>query len=249
MMSTSPAKTKKTTASTHWPAVVGTVHGADCIRALKKTRLRQGVGMLEFRADSLPGDDRRLADLLRHSPLPAILTVRDPAEGGTGRAGLEERARRYERLGPDADALDIELRNARAMQSRITAAKASGAAVILSFHDFEGTPGLSTLRQRHDAATKYGADVFKVAATPRNARELARLLEFTLQSPLPVSVMAMGPWGMAARLLLAQAGSALQYGYLHQPNAEGQWQAAELAALVAKLPNTTGTPPGGSRQS
>jgi 3-dehydroquinate dehydratase-1 len=47
--------------------------------------------------------------------------------------------------------------------------------------------------------------------------------------------MGMGPLGRLSRLVLAQAGSCLNYGYLRAANAPGQWSAKELSDLLAKL--------------
>ena len=38
-----------------------------------------------------------------------------------------------------------------------------------------------------------------------------------------------------SRLLFARCGSVLNYGYLHRPNASGQWEAWELKARLGEL--------------
>ena len=58
--------------------------------------------------------------------------------------------------------------------------------------------------------------------------------------------MGMGRLGKISRLLLAQAGSVLNYGYLDQPNASGQWEATLLKKRLAELGTDqafTGCPP------
>jgi len=45
----------------------------------------------------------------------------------------------------------------------------------------------------------------------------------------------MGIFGKISRLVLAQAGSCLNYGYLGTPNASGQWPVALLKARIAEL--------------
>ncbi len=47
--------------------------------------------------------------------------------------------------------------------------------------------------------------------------------------------MGMGPLGKLSRLVLAKAGSCLNYGYLRVANAPGQWEAAELGALLGRI--------------
>ncbi len=58
---------------------------------------------------------------------------------------------------------------------------------------------------------------------------------FGKKQPLPLSVMGMGRFGKISRLLLAQAGSILNYGYLDRPNASGQWEARLLKCRLAEL--------------
>ena len=41
--------------------------------------------------------------------------------------------------------------------------------------------------------------------------------------------------GQVSRLVLACAGSILNYGYLDKPNAPGQWEARELRELLRRL--------------
>jgi 3-dehydroquinate dehydratase-1 len=45
----------------------------------------------------------------------------------------------------------------------------------------------------------------------------------------------MGPLGKLSRLVLAKAGSCLNYGYLNTPNAPGQWPAARLKTLLEEI--------------
>jgi len=51
-------------------------------------------------------------------------------------------------------------------------------------------------------------------------------------SPLPLAVMGMGGLGFGSRILFAQCGSVLNYGWLHRPNVPGQWSALELKRLL-----------------
>jgi 3-dehydroquinate dehydratase-1 len=64
---------------------------------------------------------------------------------------------------------------------------------------------------------------------------LAAMIE---TSPIPVSAMGMGPVGKLSRLVLARAGSILNYGYLQTPNAPGQWPATELKRLIGEVGGT-----------
>jgi 3-dehydroquinate dehydratase-1 len=161
--------------------------------------------------------------------VPVIATVRSPKEGGKNNLNARERASRYLALLDRVDAIDIELASRAEMKSVLDAARRAGRRIILSFHDFKGTPsGLRALQRKASAA---GADVFKIAVTPRTAADFTALLELLDNPPLPTSVMGMGPMGRASRLAAIACGSVLNYGWIERPNAAGQWSAVELRRL------------------
>jgi 3-dehydroquinate dehydratase-1 len=47
--------------------------------------------------------------------------------------------------------------------------------------------------------------------------------------------MGMGPLGKVSRLVLAAAGSRLNYGYLDKPQVKGQWPALELVRRIGEV--------------
>jgi 3-dehydroquinate dehydratase-1 len=114
----------------------------------------------------------------------------------------------------------------------VAAAKKSGNLVVVSFHDFEGMPSSRRLRRIEKGARDDGADIVKVAAVTTGPRDVAVLLDFLDGAEGAASAMGMGELGRASRLLLAKAGSALNYGWLDKPQVPGQWQAEEFAALL-----------------
>jgi 3-dehydroquinate dehydratase-1 len=220
-----------------YPAVVGTVHSAGSLAAALKLRARE-CDWVELRVDNFFPN---VAALRRSAPKlrpPRIVTVRHPSEGGAAK-GLTRRQRRdlYGDFMEVAGKVDIELGRAGAMKEVIRQAKDAGAGVILSHHDFRQTPPLEKLRDLARGAADAGADIFKVATMTRAAGDLAILIEFLADAKgnLPLAVMGMGAYGKISRLVLARAGSCLNYGYLGTPNASGQWPAALLKARIAEM--------------
>jgi 3-dehydroquinate dehydratase-1 len=133
-------------------------------------------------------------------------------------------------------AVDVELRSVRSMAPLLREVAGVGAALILSHHDFRGTPRLPVLRAKVRAAISAGADIAKIATTLRSPADLAVLLQLlAVPSAVPLAVMGMGPLGRAARPLLAIAGSLLNYGYLDRPQVPGQIAAARLRAVIDEL--------------
>lgn len=191
---------------------------------------RAPVDALEVRADTLPRPP--LPEEIAALPRPVILTVRGLVEGGARPLSDATRLALYEELLPGAAAVDIELRSAKTLGETITAAKATHKTVILSFHDFTGTPSLARLRRLVIRAHDAGADIVKIATQTTTPIEIARLLTLQAETSTPLAVMGMGPLGRAARLLFACAGSTLNYGWIDRPLVPGQWSAAEFRELL-----------------
>lgn len=218
------------------PAVVGTVHSARSLSVARKAT-QSDCDLLELRLDHLflsaPAFFRALSPL----PLPCIVTVRHTAEGGAGALSLSRRRDLYLEFMGRAAFVDLELRSAQALMPVIAEAKRVSAKVILSYHHFTRTPPESKLRELSGRARDLGADIFKVATVTNTPRDLAVLMNFLTaeKSALPLSVMGMGAFGKISRLVLASAGSRLNYGYLGTPNASGQWPARLLKARLREL--------------
>ncbi|MBE2179694.1 MAG: type I 3-dehydroquinate dehydratase [Chthoniobacterales bacterium] len=215
-------------------AVVATAHTPLGLQVA--ARLRPGaLDFVEIRADCLAACVSGLPRRLERLRVPVLLTVRHPAEGGAGNLRATERVRLFEQLLPWASAIDVELRSAAPMQGVLAEAKRRGAPCIISFHNFRATPDLAALRRVTARAAAAGADIVKIATHLRGPRDLVLLLQLQANARRPLATMGMGPLGRVSRLALAAAGSRLNYGYLGSPQVEGQWPAAELAALLGKV--------------
>ncbi len=192
--------------------------------------------IIELRLDTLktPAADLRAA--LAGNTTPILLTARHPAEGGQGSEDAAGRMTLIEPLLDLAVLLDIELRSAMEMKSIVEKAHARSVQVIGSFHDFQATPGDEILRGAISFAQPAGLDGVKLATFINSPADLTRLIQITSESHrLRLSCMGMGPWGRISRLVLAKCGSLLNYGYIGESNAPGQWPAARLKALLAEL--------------
>lgn len=168
---------------------------------------------------------------------PLLLTPRHPDEGGGAScAEAAERAARVEPWIPFAAALDIEVAHHESMASTVAAARDAGLAVVLSSHDFEGTPPTGELSETVLRAIDAGADIIKIATRTETPGDVARLLQLLEQFPEHrLAVMGMGSLGMASRLIAARCGSVLNYASFGEANVEGQWPLAEFCALLDRL--------------
>ncbi|HEY5894308.1 MAG TPA: type I 3-dehydroquinate dehydratase [Chthoniobacterales bacterium] len=218
------------------PSVVAIIHTrAGFQEAIQLTP--QSADFLEFRADLLLDNLTELEDQLTQTRLPIILTLRSRKEGGRAPEDVVQRAALYARLVDKVHAMDTELATVRDWKLKASPWHDSGCPLVLSYHDFTATPTVPSLREKASEAADLGASLFKIAALTESSRDVATLLEFLeIEDSLPLAVMGMGRYGMVSRLLFAQAGSRLNYGYLDRPIVPGQWPAAELKSLISRLP-------------
>jgi len=223
-----------------WPEgalVVGTINDSEDAAALAAAGA-PGCDLVEWRLDGLqdmPGEVLRAA--VAATPQPVILTARREDEGGFSPWPNETtRQAALEVLVAPGRAIDIEARSLESSVPWREAAlhwRASGAVLVVSLHDFSGVPDLDRLAEAVAVAEEIGATVFKIAATPRTLDEMGVLGKvFSLCRRCEPSLMAMGHFGRASRLLFGRAGSRLNYGYLRRASVPGQWPAEELRHLL-----------------
>ena len=85
-------------------------------------------------------------------------------------------------------------------------------------------------------AQPLGLDSVKIATFLNSQDDLIRLMKLlTGHRRLPMSVMGMGALGRLSRLTLAKLGSLLNYGFIGDSNAPGQWPAPRLKELLSEL--------------
>ena len=133
--------------------------------------------------------------------------------------------------------VDLEVASIGVARDFLESLRAAGVPWVASYHDFDRTPELEVLREKLAAARDAGAAVFKAAAMIRTAADLARLADFQQENHgIAVATMGMGPLAVVSRLLCAQHGSVLNYGFLGGvPTAPGQWSAGELRDAIRRL--------------
>ena len=148
-----------------------------------------------------------------------------------------ERMRVAESLLPMATALDWEIAQLSHAKELVRAAKAAGVKVIASAHDFEKTPSLDFMLEREREARAAGADIVKFAFRLQTLDDMMVGVELLRRADGPMAIMGMGPLGPVSRLLYAQHGSCLVYGYLGEtPTAPGQWSAGLFRRALNETP-------------
>lgn len=217
------------------PSVVGAITDSN---ALLSDFDSADCDCIELRLDRLGNGAEVIAFCERHqSRLPLLLTARDSAQGGLGEHTALQREALLRSLLSYASAIDVEFSNFERFSSLLSEARRSYIAIVGSSHDFEGFDETETHRMIQ-AAQAAGTTVAKAAVMLRDARDFARFEALSSQlTGSQFSLMGMGPYGPASRLLAAQHGSLLNYGYLgEQATAPGQWPAALLKQVIAATP-------------
>jgi len=166
--------------------------------------------MVELRLDGVSDVDVPRA--LDGRRVPAIVTCRPTWEGGRFEGSEEERRRLLSKaFAAGAEYVDIEWRalgHAAADAGFDDLLRANGARVVVSSHDFEGTPRDVCAQARAMRAT--GAAVVKVAVTATRLADTLPLLEVTRDGD--AVVVGMGEAGLPTRLLASRFGSRWTYG-------------------------------------
>ena len=208
--------------------IVGVIFSrADFQRAI---RMRNPPDLFELRLDALAGRIELLRKGIGKLPAPFIITARHPQEGGAHQLSSRDRRKLLLAFLPNATAVDIELRSAGALAAVLRAAQSDNIRVIISYHDFRGTPDTARLGEIVRAAQSLGADLVKIATRTDTPLQFERLLYCFAQPPRNAKVIAMGigKLGRAARLELARRGCALNYAHLGKAQVAGQLSISDL---------------------
>ncbi len=194
------------------------------------------VDLVEVRLDGMVVPDVRGCLELIGKPL--LFTNRPVWEGGGFEGGEEER------LEPLLDAVrcgaafvDLELRADTHLRDRLLAEIGPGQTrLILSWHDFQGTPPADELSGILDRMHSSGAHIGKIVTTARTPADTVRalaLLGTAAELRFPLSCFCMGGPGRISRLATLYLGGCMSYvtAAAGRATAPGQLTAAQLHQL------------------
>jgi len=190
--------------------------------------------VVEIRLDADHAEPQ-LTHFLSRCELPLLLVARDINEGGIQPLSAQERINRVLPHLLHAQYIDVEMRNWSEMTPLLEAAKDKDCELIASYHDFEKTPSQEEINALYYEAKATGADIVKFAFMTHHLDDLKRCQTLLQEHPeARIAVMGMGAYAPVSRVLLAQCGSELNYGYLGDtPTAPGQWNAPLLKTAIS----------------
>jgi 3-dehydroquinate dehydratase/shikimate dehydrogenase len=175
--------------------------------------------LIELRVDTVR--DPSAAGALAGRKTPVILTCRAGWEGGHFKGSEEERrAILAEALALGAEYVDVEFRAGFSDLLAMTL----GRRIVLSSHDFAGTPADLPVRVQAMRAT--GAEVVKVAFAASRLSDCLDLLAVSRRGGSPLVLIAMGEAGLPTRILPGRFGSC--WTYAGEQVAPGQIEPSRL---------------------
>lgn len=220
------------------PRVVGSFGNVESLAATTYQQALAACDLLEIRLDLLDHPEARPWAHL--TGIPMLFTARRADEGGKGDLNAARRSALLEAVLDEASLIDAELSSAGEMSDVLAEAARRGVPWIASWHDFEGIgpDALLMILRKAEEAAEAGAACFKAAIRLNGMEDLCWLgglmAQRTELTSLPIALMGMGPLAPVSRLLCAQYGSVLNYGYIGDaPTAPGQWSAALLKEAVS----------------
>jgi 3-dehydroquinate dehydratase-1 len=208
--------------------------------------LKQKPDLVEWRVDFFDaiGDTGAVIDAAgalrevvgRH---PVIFTRRAESGGGEPSAlGDEEVVRLYEAVAASGlvDFVDFEMDSDPEHLRRVRdSTRRHAVRLVLSYHNLGYTPGLDYLVDRFLEAERLGADVAMVQVMPRDRADVLRLLAATAEADdkarIPLISMAVGPVGVASRLVGGLFGSWLSFAVGESASAPGQIPIGDLVTV------------------
>lgn len=108
-----------------------------------------------------------------------------------------------------------------------------GKPVIVSYHNFQRTPGLAKLEDILMKIREFPAAIPKITTLVTQDADVETLKSLLAKHrDKPLCVIGMGDFGADTRVLFPTLGSCLTYGYIDSPSAPGQLRASRLKQLM-----------------
>ncbi|MBQ3903147.1 MAG: type I 3-dehydroquinate dehydratase [Lachnospiraceae bacterium] len=195
-------------------AVPVTEKSKDGIISAFKRLSEKGADLIEWRADCFSDIEAfdKVEEVLSSSPENLLFTVRTKDEGGFFSGSREDyfQLLKLSAATKKPKIIDVQLRDLSADKASDKASfvrelKESGTKVLISYHDFSGTPSYEEMEEILYSMKDSGASIVKLAVTAKDPEEAVRLLKlsenFTRKNPnIDTVTISMGPFGILSRI-------------------------------------------------
>jgi 3-dehydroquinate dehydratase type I len=198
--------------------------------------------VLELRIDGITG--LNLEKLLACKRGEILVTNRTKEEGGAFAGSEEKRVGLLKKaVALGADYLDLELRTDKGLIGKLRdkiETFQGRSRLILSFHDFRGTPSPRVLMEKLKEGYALGADIVKIVTQAGNTADNLKvlpLIPYARKKGLNIIAFCMGEEGKISRVMAPLLGSYLTYASLvkGEESAPGQIPVGALKRIFNLL--------------
>lgn len=200
--------------------------------------------VVELRIDFIKNADPE--KLLSAKKGKVIVTARKKDEGGNFEGSEEERLALLKKaIASKADFVDVELNAGEAFVKEIQKEikKYSGKTkLIISYHNFDKTPGESELQEILDECSARGADIVKIVTFANSVEdnlEILKLIVRAKETDREIIAMCMGNYGRISRIAAPYFGSCICFASSGEgaESAPGQLTLKEMKEILGILKN------------
>lgn len=191
---------------------------------------------IELRLDFLkPNQIPFCLTIVRKHLKRCICTLRPTTEGGKFRGTEKERISILKLIAEfEPYLLDVEYNTLKKNQELQKYLKTAKTNVLVSWHDFEKTPNVQTLRSMLRKMSRFSNNV-KIVTTSRTIGDTIRILSLYKNQAKKIRLIcfAMGDYGRMSRILCTKLGSPYTYVSLGKPVAPGQFSLKEMKNIMS----------------
>ncbi|MCX8188953.1 MAG: type I 3-dehydroquinate dehydratase [Nitrososphaeria archaeon] len=197
-----------------------------CIKVANRSDL------IEVRIDMIGEAWTKCASMLEK---PWIACNRRKEEGGFWNGDEESRIKELlKAITFGAAYIDIELKSPH-IRKIVKNVKEDGKKVLISYHNFNGTPSLERLKKIFEQEVKQGADICKIVTTAKRFEDNLTILRLIRETSKTSSIVAfcMGDIGILSRILSPFFGGIFTYASIGQglESARGQIDLEKLEEI------------------
>ncbi|HLJ50921.1 MAG TPA: shikimate dehydrogenase [Bryobacteraceae bacterium] len=178
-----------------------------------RREVEAGESFFEFRLDYLADPERGVQAIRRfltaHPECTILATCRRHQNQGKFNGSIEEQVRVLDAaIDGGAKAVDLEIESAENVVAKVDQLRGR-AQLVLSYHNFEGTPVLDNVVRR---MVRIPADAYKIVTTAKKPSDNYRVLSLAKANPrMPLVMLAQGETGFATRVLSPAWGGLYTY--------------------------------------
>ena len=198
-------------------------------KALKKS------DYAEIRFDFLnPNTVPDALQLIRKDLRKCVCTLRPVSEGGKF-AGSEKNRISIMKLIAEYNPflLDIELNTLTKNKNLRRYLKNTGTGILVSWHNFKQTPGISVLKKKLVQMKKFSNNI-KIVTMAKSVNDATRILSLYKNNNTKLIAFSMGNYGRVSRILCLFLGSPYTYVSLGKPIAPGQFSVDEVKSIFTR---------------